>query len=131
MDNTMINELELMGHNAWVAEERLRLGGWILRADHGITRRANSVLPLAPQNIPLDFAIDSVLDFYNSRQLIPRFQVTKASFPSNLDKELEKRNFTIGLQVEIWTSSIKSLVKLETSCIAETSDLISEKSSID
>ena len=123
----MINELELMGHNAWVAEERLRLGGWILRADHGITRRANSVLPLAPQNIPLDFAIDSVLDFYNSRQLIPRFQVTKASFPSNLDKELEKRNFTIGLQVEIWTSSIKSLVKLETSRIAETSDLISEK----
>ena len=31
-----INELELLGHNVWVAQERMRLGGWLLRADNGI-----------------------------------------------------------------------------------------------
>lgn len=126
MDSAKINELELLGHNAWVAEERLRLGGWILRADHGVTRRANSVLPIAPQDIPLDFATDSVIDFYNCRNLVPRFQLTEASHPSNLDSELEQRNFTIGLQVEIWTSPITSFSSSEMTCLVELSDIISD-----
>ncbi|TFG31426.1 GNAT family N-acetyltransferase [Candidatus Thorarchaeota archaeon] len=127
MDPNMINEFELLGHNAWVAEERLRLGGWILRADHGVTRRANSVLPVAPQNIPLDFAIDSVIDFYRSRDLTPRFQMTEASHPHNLDVELEHRDFVLGLQVEIWTAPIISFLISDTKFSVETSDIISKE----
>ena len=93
-----------------------------MRADHGVTRRANSVLPIAPQNIRLDFAIDSVIDFYNCRDLVPRFQLTEASHPSNLDSELDQRGFTIGLQVELWTSPITSFLAFEMTCPVELSE---------
>lgn len=126
MDADLINELEMLGHNAWLAEERLRLGGWILRADHGVTRRANSVLPIASQSVPLDLAINSVIDFYRSRDLIPRFQVTNASYPKGLDKELVQRDFILGLQVEIWTAPIISIVEKETTLNTEISDTISK-----
>ena len=125
MDARAINELELLGHNAWLAEERLRLGGWILRADHGVTRRANSVLPIASQNIPLDLAISLAIDFYESRDLVPRFQVTEASCPHDLDNELIQRGFTLGLQVEIWTSPISSLIEKEPTLETETLDHLS------
>ncbi|TFG28498.1 GNAT family N-acetyltransferase [Candidatus Thorarchaeota archaeon] len=127
MHHTMINELELVGHNAWVARERLRLGGWILRADHGVTRRANSVLPITSQNIPLDFAIDSVIDFYSCRDLVPRFQITEASPPHDLDSTLEHRGFTFGLQVEIWTSPITSFLAPETKVYTATTNDLFEK----
>lgn len=123
----MINRLELLGHNAWVAEERLRLGGWILRADHGVTRRANSVLPIASQNIPIDMAINSVIDFYESRNLVPRFQITEVSHPQGLDSELIERGFTLGLQVEIWTAPLSSLIAKDTMLDTEISDSISNE----
>ena len=127
MDAKAINELELLGHNAWPAEERLRLGGWILRADHGVTRRANSVLPIASQNIPLDMAMNSVIDFYESRDLVPRFQVTEASHPDGLDNELIQRGFTLGLQVEIWTSPLTSLIEKEADLATEALDHLSDE----
>ncbi len=110
MDNGSIKELELLGHNAWVAEEKMRLGGWLLRADHGVTRRANSVLPLDSPNLPLSIAIDSAVEFYSCRELIPRFQMTTESQPSGLDTELEKRGFSIGLQVDVWTVRLSMLL---------------------
>ncbi len=61
MDHRAIRELELLGHHAWVAEEKMRLGGWLLRADHGVTRRANSVLPLKSPDLPLSLAIESAV----------------------------------------------------------------------
>jgi ribosomal protein S18 acetylase RimI-like enzyme len=116
MDHTRIKELELLGHNAWLAEEKLRLGGWLLRADHGVTRRANSVLPLESPGLPLVFAIESVLEFYNCRQLVPRFQMTETSMPVELDRELERRGFSIGLQVEVWTAPLTTLLSTHPSC---------------
>jgi hypothetical protein len=67
MEYGTIKELELLGHNAWVAEEKIRLAGWLLRANHGVTRRANSVLPLESPNLPLSLAIDSAIEFHDFR----------------------------------------------------------------
>jgi ribosomal protein S18 acetylase RimI-like enzyme len=119
MDHKQIRQLELLGHNAWVAEERMRVGGWLLRADHGVTRRANSVLPLEPPGLSLSLAIESIIDFYESRELTPRFQMTEASQPTELDKELEKRGFSVGLQVEVWTARLSILLSAQPTCISE------------
>ncbi|MFW9959968.1 MAG: GNAT family N-acetyltransferase [Candidatus Thorarchaeota archaeon] len=110
MDYGTIKGLELLGHNAWVAEEKMRLGGWLFRADHGVTRRANSVLPLDSPNLPLPIAIDSAIEFFSCRELIPRFQMTEVSQPSDLDSELEQRGFSIGLQVDVWTARLSLLL---------------------
>lgn len=127
MNPNEINELELIAHNAWFAQERMRLGGWLLRADHGITRRANSVLPLGPPGLDLSTAIDFAIEFYSSRDLIPRFQVTEASLPSELDKILEEKGFRKVFLVEVWTSEISSLLKLQPSYDIEYLDALSKE----
>lgn len=112
MEDSQIRELEMIGHNAWLAEEKMRLGGWILRADHGVTRRANSVLPLESPNLPLPLAIEYATEFYQSRELIPRFQMTNTSQPQGLDEFLSDTGFSVGLQVEIWTAPISALLNI-------------------
>jgi len=126
MNRDEINELELLGHNAWFAQERMRIGGWLLRADHGVTRRANSVLPLGPPGLNLSTAIDFVIEFYSSRDLIPRFQVSEASFPVDLDSILNDYGFAKVFPVEVWTAEISSLLELqpthETKYLSEITD---------
>jgi GNAT superfamily N-acetyltransferase len=120
MDHEQIRQLEMLAHHAWLAEEKLRIGGWLLRADHGVTRRANSVLPLGPPGLSLQFAIESAIDFYESRELIPRFQLTAASLPEELDSELDSGGFSVGLQVEVWTAQISNLLSAQSVCISGT-----------
>lgn len=119
MDHQAIRELESLGHRAWVAEEKMRLGGWLLRTDHGVTRRANSVLPLESPGLPLSQAIDSVIEFYDSRNLTSRFQMSEASLPVELDAELAKRGFSIGLQVDVWTAQLSSFASAQSTCETE------------
>jgi len=45
------------------------LGGWLLRADHGFLRRANSVLPLRQLGLPLDEALARAHAWYAERGL--------------------------------------------------------------
>ncbi|MFW9808179.1 MAG: GNAT family N-acetyltransferase [Candidatus Thorarchaeota archaeon] len=113
IDQSQIVELEQVGANAWVALENERLGGWLLRANSGITRRANSVLPLGPPILPMEEAINKVIDFYKERNLIPRFQMTETSKPQELDRDLSDRGFSVGLQVEVHTVAINHLTKRE------------------
>ena len=105
--------MEQIASNAWVAEETERLGGWLLRANAGITRRANSVLPLGAPPPPHDDVIEKVIEFYKKRGLIPRFQMTSASKPIELDRDLSERGFSVGLQVETHTAAINHLVQKE------------------
>jgi ribosomal protein S18 acetylase RimI-like enzyme len=113
IDQSQIVELEQVAAKAWIAHESERLGGWLLRANYGVTRRANSVLPLGPPILPLDEAIEKVIDFYKTRNLTPRFQMTETSKPIELDRDLSDRGFSVGLQVEIHTAAINHLVKTE------------------
>ncbi len=113
IDQSQIIELEQIASNAWVAEESERFGGWLLRANGGITRRANSVLPIGPPPPPHDDAIEKVIEFYKERDLIPRFQMTQTSKPVELDRDLSERGFSVGLQVEIHTAAINHLVQKE------------------
>jgi ribosomal protein S18 acetylase RimI-like enzyme len=49
--------------------ETVELGGWVLRADSGFTRRANSVLPLRQLGRPLDEALGTASAWYAERGL--------------------------------------------------------------
>jgi ribosomal protein S18 acetylase RimI-like enzyme len=57
------------------AGETADLDGWVLRADHGFTRRANSVLPVRQLRRPLDDALEQAADWYAARDLPLKVQV--------------------------------------------------------
>lgn len=67
--NSQIRDLEHAAALAWPGTEQHRHRGWLLRAAHGHTRRANSA-------VPLDFGcsvadIPAIADFYARRGLAP------------------------------------------------------------
>ncbi|WP_254407084.1 GNAT family N-acetyltransferase [Streptomyces sp. GMY02] len=62
-------ELARAGARAWQPVESEPLGGWLLRASSGFTRRANSALPLGDPGIPLDEALARVREWYGERGL--------------------------------------------------------------
>lgn len=85
----------------WPGVERERLGGWLLRAGHGFTGRANSALPLGDPGAPLPAAVDHVERFYRERGLVPRFSVPFSLDPAvrsdpapELDAELDRRGWS-------------------------------------
>lgn len=59
----------------WRAAQTSELDGWLLRADGGFTRRANSVAPLAQLRMPLEDALTRVRAWYAERGLPALIQV--------------------------------------------------------
>ena len=70
------------------------LGGWLLRADAGFTRRANSVLPLRQLDRPLSEALAAAHDWYAARGLPLRIQVPVEA-RRLLDAELGERGWEV------------------------------------
>lgn len=64
---------------AWPAIEYAELGGWLLRAASGFTRRANSVLALGDPGIPPADAVARVRAWYAERGLPTYFQTVVGS----------------------------------------------------
>ena len=94
-------ELDLAVSRAWPPREELRIGSWRARIDLGVTRRANSVLPHGEGGRPSAAAIDALLQrtiaVYDSRGLTPRLQLTGASWPHDLEEELDARGWQTGI----------------------------------
>lgn len=63
--------IERLAADAWPALESVEVDGWRLRASAGVTRRANSALPLSDA-----LPVDAVVDFYRSRAMAPVVQVS-------------------------------------------------------
>ncbi|PSL01838.1 ribosomal protein S18 acetylase RimI-like enzyme [Haloactinopolyspora alba] len=70
-----VRDLEAAAAAGWQALETEWMGGWLLRAADGFTRRANSCLPLDDPGLPLADAVDAVERWYRRRGLVPAFQV--------------------------------------------------------
>ncbi|MEU5220265.1 GNAT family N-acetyltransferase [Streptomyces sp. NPDC020807] len=68
-------ELARATARAWQPSESEALGEWTLRAADGLTRRANSVLPLGDPGMPVPDALDRVREWYAARGLPPFVQV--------------------------------------------------------
>jgi len=89
-----IRFLERLGANAWPARETIRLDGWRLGFNDGVTRRADSVLPLGwSDRLDPDAAIAKAERHYRDRGLQPCFKLTAAALPEGLDTRLAARGY--------------------------------------
>ena len=87
-----------------------QFGKWYLRFNDGVTRRANSVLPIGlPNETDMEDAIDHVIRFYIERGTLPRFQMTNYSAPGSLDDILERKGFARHFPVFVETASISGI----------------------
>jgi ribosomal protein S18 acetylase RimI-like enzyme len=77
MDPASVQALERIADNAWPAEVREQLGGWILNAADGFSGRLNACWPLGdlPAGLPLAAAVDRVELWYRRRGLPPLFKL--------------------------------------------------------
>ncbi|MBG0812707.1 N-acetyltransferase [Planomonospora sp. ID82291] len=78
---------------AWPALSRTDSGGWTLRAAGGVTKRANSVLPLGERR-DLEAAVEAAEEFYAGRGLPCAFSVG-AGAAAELDGLLEARGYRV------------------------------------
>jgi N-acetylglutamate synthase len=70
---SQIRALEHAAALAWPGVEQQWLDGWLLRAGHGVTARANSAVPLA---VSASLAtIPAIVDWYTLRGLTPRLAI--------------------------------------------------------
>lgn len=94
--------LDRLAVAAWPAPEHKNLDGWLLRYAEGISRRANSVAPFPPGGEQaLNAMIADSESFYRARDLPPRFQISPAAEPHDLDATLAARNYEIETPVSI------------------------------
>jgi N-acetylglutamate synthase len=70
---SQIRALEHAAALAWPGVEQQWLDGWLLRAGHGATYRANSAVPLDISAGPA--AIPAIVDWYTRRGLTPRLAI--------------------------------------------------------
>lgn len=88
--------LESAGVKAWPALETADLGGWLWRYSSGGSQRANSVATLAFDGRDVAAAIADVEARYRRVGAAPRFQITGAAVPSDLDALLAARGYRIN-----------------------------------
>jgi ribosomal protein S18 acetylase RimI-like enzyme len=80
---------------AWPAPHVERLAGWRLRYAAGVTKRANSVLPLGrPRGRALRAAVDGAERFYAARELPTVFSIGDGACPG-LDEALAARGYAV------------------------------------
>jgi GNAT superfamily N-acetyltransferase len=84
-----VRAVEAAAALGWQALETSQMGGWLLRAAGGFTGRANSCLPLSAPGLPLSQAVTLVERWYESRGLIPAFQIP-GPLSAGLDEYLDR-----------------------------------------
>lgn len=89
----------------WPALEEAEVDGWVARFSHGVTNRANSVLPLgAPGD--LRRAIERVEGLYAERGLPTVFQLGPGARPDGLDDVLAARGYQFDSPTSIYTADV-------------------------
>jgi ribosomal protein S18 acetylase RimI-like enzyme len=95
-DPREIERLERLGFAAWPALEVELLGGWELRFANGFTSRSNSVQVLCSEceeGSAVEERIEACEARYRQRSLSPRFKLTSAARPQDLEARLEARGY--------------------------------------
>ena len=89
--------LERVAADAWPPLEQVEVDGWRLRASEGVTRRANSALPLSDA-----LPVDAVVEYYRSRRLPPAVQVSDAA----TDSALQRLGWQRDIDVEVMAGPV-------------------------
>ncbi|HEV3117486.1 MAG TPA: GNAT family N-acetyltransferase, partial [Gemmataceae bacterium] len=96
MDFALVRRLDELAARALPAHFVQELDGWRLRHQPlTVIRRANSVWPADHGAMPMAEKLVAVEHFYRSRKLLPSYQISPASRPSNLDAVLQERGYSL------------------------------------
>jgi ribosomal protein S18 acetylase RimI-like enzyme len=114
-----IRLLEDIGADAWPAATTVWLEGWRLGLDRGVTRRANSVLPNAPEPVrDPDALIAEVERRYRAHGLRPCFKLTAAAEP-DLDQRLARRGYRAEGHSLVLVADTRAVVRASASIAIE------------
>ena len=97
----MIRELEEISMNAWPGIQTFLLDGWVLRFANGVTRRANSVIPINCGSLDTVKKVEFCENIYRKNNLPVTFKMTKASCPENLEEILEEKKYKIEAETSV------------------------------
>ena len=100
--------LEEVAARGWRAIETTWSRGWLLRADHGFSRRANSALPLRPIQGSLDEAVAAAYDWYGARGL-PLLVSCPLPARRALDDALADRGFAAPVDVDVMVAELSTV----------------------
>ncbi|GIH90484.1 GNAT family N-acetyltransferase [Planobispora siamensis] len=101
-------EFDRLVDRAWPATGRVQAGSWTLRTADGVTKRANSVLPLGERE-DLEAAVGEAERFYAGRGLPCVFSVGMGATPG-LDALLEARGYRVADPTLIMTRPLAPAV---------------------
>ncbi len=111
MSDPLIALIEELAANAWPAAVALAVDGWRLRFNWGVTRRANSVWPNAAEGRhSREEKISLAEDFYRRRETRPRFQMTPAAQPPDLDEILAQRGYATDARTAVQTADLANVL---------------------
>ncbi|RRJ63532.1 GNAT family N-acetyltransferase [Paenibacillus oralis] len=107
-DSGLGRRLEELAASGWPPRELRPLGSWQLRANDGVTRRANSVLAAGP--FPEGDWLEEVERFYRERGLPTCFHVSEYS-PPELDSLLAAAGYEKVMSCLLLTASCRDIIK--------------------
>ena len=98
-------------HRAWLARDTVVHKGWLVRVSEGVTKRANSVMPISYHGVDLEKDISIVYKLYKDNNLPLIFQIPDYFEPLNLIEYLRNSEFlmtdeTIVMSIEIEQDNI-------------------------
>jgi len=109
------NEIKILQEitfNSWPAKKVHLLNGWIIRLAEGITKRANSVLPLTYFGDDVEKDIAHVESIYKKHDLDVIFQIPDHHEPVLLIDALRSRGYTEFDESMVMSNSIAKLNEL-------------------
>ncbi|WP_322754991.1 GNAT family N-acetyltransferase [Frankia sp. Cas3] len=120
VDVALSRELEGLAHRAWPPLRERHVGGWVLRASAGSSRRGNSVWARGDVS-DLSVALDEVRDFYAAAGLRPTIQITPVSVPAGIHQALDAAGFDDTGPTDVCTADLADLAeRLDAAAPAET-----------
>lgn len=101
--------LEELSLNTSPAVHEAHYDGWVLRASHTDTRRANSVTALAPSTLPAADKIAFCEDWYRTYGQAPVFRMTGLFMPAEIDAMLAARGYRLEGETHVMSAALNEI----------------------
>lgn len=105
----LIRFYQELSTNAWPAKYYYLLNGWLARISEGVTKRANSIMPLTYYGDKLLKDIQIVEEIYTKNKLPVIFQLPDYYEPKNLLEILLENGYKIIDETLVMTAKIKDM----------------------
>lgn len=104
----IITKLELIAAEAWPAKTMEPFGEWILRANDGVSKRANSLLAIG--TIPTDSWLHIYESFYKSYEIEPCVYISEVT-PKEVVEKLFAHDYEVVTKMYILTNEVNTVLK--------------------